>query len=259
MVKWWSPTLWGVHLLVVLAVAAAGGLGYWQYDVWHDHRVAQQRDLTNAPPVPIDQVITHDAAFPGDGVGQPVDVKGTWLTKATVLVDNRRDDRGRHGMWVVTPLTSGGADSPAVPVVRGWVPEGTTVADVPPPPDPTAEVTGWLQPPDGDDIPDNDPSDAILPDLLISSIAQRVRQDLYGAYVVAKHSDSGLEAATLSQLPSVGASTGLRNLLYAFEWWFFGGFAIFIWWKHVRDATTERPAEDPEAEAATEDPVASES
>ncbi|WP_460786888.1 SURF1 family protein [Nocardioides maradonensis] len=257
MVRWWSPRLWGAHLLVVLAVTAAGGLGYWQYDVWHQHRVAEQRDLTNAIPVPIDQVLGHDAPFPGDGVGQPVDVRGTWLTSATMLVQDRRDDRGRAGLWVVTPLTNGGPGAPAVPVVRGWVPAGTRPSAVPAPPAKTAEVTGWLQPPESSDTPDANPHDAVLPQLQISSIAQRVRQDLYGGYVIAKHPDAGLEAATLSQLPSVGASTALRNLLYAFEWWFFAGFAIFMWFKHVRETTAERVPEDADDEAATDDHVAS--
>ncbi|HWU20884.1 MAG TPA: SURF1 family protein [Nocardioides sp.] len=257
MVRWWSPALWGAHLLMLLVVGAAGGLGYWQYDVWHEHRVAEQRDLTNAVPVPIDQVLGHDAPLTGDAVGQPVDVRGTWLTAATVLVQDRRDDRGREGLWVVTPLTNGGADAPAIPIVRGWVPAGTRPSGVPAPPAATAEITGWLQPPESGGVPDSDPKDAVLPQLQTSSIAQRVHQDLYGGYVIAKHPDSGLEAATLSQLPSVGASTALRNVLYAFEWWFFAAFAIYLWVRHVREATAEPGPEDAEGEPVTEDHVAS--
>ena len=30
---------------------------------------------------------------------------------------------------------------------------------------------------------------------------------------------------------------GVRNLLYAVEWWVFGAFAAFIWWRWRRDAT----------------------
>ena len=26
-----------------------------------------------------------------------------------------------------------------------------------------------------------------------------------------------------------------RNLLYALEWWVFGAFAAFVWWRFVRD------------------------
>ncbi|GAB2979850.1 SURF1 family protein [Nocardioides montaniterrae] len=257
MVKWWSPTLWGAHLLAVVAFAAPAALGYWQYDVWHDHRIAEQHDLTGAPPVPLDEVMGHDEAFPGDGVGQPVELRGSWLTGATVLVEDRRDDAGHRGRWVVTPLTVGGPDAPAIPVVRGWVPESTGPSGVPKPPSPTADVTGWLQPPEGQGAADDNPSDAILPSLQVSAFAQRVKQDLYGGFVVAKHPDAGLAPATLSQLPAVGAGTSLRNILYAFEWWFFAAFVVFMWWRHVRDATTERPVGDASADGVTDDPVAS--
>ena len=45
----------------------------------------------------------------------------------------------------------------------------------------------------------------------------------------------GLEPASLDQLPQAGRFTAVRNLLYAFEWWVFGLFAAFIWWRWVRD------------------------
>jgi surfeit locus 1 family protein len=37
------------------------------------------------------------------------------------------------------------------------------------------------------------------------------------------------------------ASTGLRNLLYAFQWWVFGAFAIFMWWRWLMEDVLERP------------------
>ena len=66
-----------------------------------------------------------------------------------------------------------------------------------------------------------------------ADLLQHVDQDLYGAYGVAQVPEAGLQAATLEQLPEVGRFTALRNLLYAIEWWFFGAFAAFIWWRHV--------------------------
>lgn len=257
MVKWWSPTLWGAHLLAIVAFGAAAGLGYWQYDVWHDHRVAEQVDRTLAPPVPLAQVLGPDQPFPGNAVGQPVEVRGTWLTAATVLVEDRRDAAGAEGLWVVTPLTAGARTAPAVPVVRGWVPVGTDVADVPAPPEASGDVTGWLQPAEGEGAQDEDTTDAVLPTLRISDLTQRVHQDLYGGYVIAKHPDAGLAAATLSQLPSVGAGTSLRNILYAFEWWFFAAFVLFMWWRHVAETTGERVPRPADDERATDDPVAS--
>ncbi len=54
----------------------------------------------------------------------------------------------------------------------------------------------------------------------------------------------GLEPADLDQLPEVGRFTALRNLLYAVEWWFFGAFALFIWWRWLRDEAGADAAED---------------
>jgi hypothetical protein len=42
----------------------------------------------------------------------------------------------------------------------------------------------------------------------------------------------------------VGALTSIRNILYAFEWWFFGAFAVFVWWRWVTEATDLEAAEE---------------
>ena len=73
----------------------------------------------------------------------------------------------------------------------------------------------------------------MLPQLRTADVIQHVDQDLYGAYGVLEEPESGLAPATLDQLPEASAFTGIRNLLYAFEWWVFGAFAAFIWWRWV--------------------------
>ena len=40
---------------------------------------------------------------------------------------------------------------------------------------------------------------------------------------------------TPASLPKAETFTALRNLLYAIEWWVFGGFAVYIWWRWCRD------------------------
>jgi len=226
-----SPRMLGAHVLALVCVGLAVGLGLWQHDAWQERRSAEARDLTEQPSQPLDDVIGADDPFPGDRVGQPVEVTGTWLPEATVLISDR-DDAGRRGLWVVTPLTSGGPDDPAIAVVRGWIAETDAV---PPAPTGTASVTGWLQPPEGSGVLDEDPADDVYPQLRVADLVQRVDGDLYGAYVVAQDGVDGLEPADLAALPEVGRFTALRNLLYAIEWWFFGAFAAFIWWRFVRD------------------------
>ena len=51
-----------------------------------------------------------------------------------------------------------------------------------------------------------------------------------------------LRQAHLDQQPSAGGWAGLRNLFYGVEWWFFAGFAIFLWIKWMRDETREQTA-----------------
>jgi cytochrome oxidase assembly protein ShyY1 len=183
-----------------------------------------------------------DDPFPGTKVGQPVTVAGTWVPDGTVYVSGRERD-GQDGYWVVTPLAVGGPDAPALPVVRGWVADPD---EAPAPPTGAGDVVAWLQSPEGTGETDTDPTDDVLPQLRIADVIQHVDQDLYGAYGVAREPGPGLEAATLDQLPDAGAFTGIRNLLYAIEWWFFGAFAAFIWWRWVSDATkVEDDAEQP--------------
>jgi surfeit locus 1 family protein len=115
--------------------------------------------------------------------------------------------------------------------VVGW----STEPVLPEPLTGEADVTGWLQPPEGTGAVDDDPDDDVVPQLRIADAVQRVDVDLYGAYLVARDPAPDLTAAGLDQLPEVGTFTALKNLLYAVEWWVFGAFAAFIWWRWVRD------------------------
>jgi cytochrome oxidase assembly protein ShyY1 len=154
-----------------------------------------------------------------------------------------REHQGRSGFWAVTPLAVSAPAGPAIPVVRGWVPSPD---EAPPAPTGRVDLVGGLQPPEGSTAVDEDPEDDVLPQLRIADLIHRVDQDLYGAYVVAAQPTTGLERADLEQLPDAGSFTALRNLLYALEWWVFGGFAAFIWWRYLRDnVQQEDAAEDP--------------
>ena len=112
-----APRFWAMHLLALVLVAAAGWLGTWQYDAWQARRAAEVTDLTLVDPLPLDAVMGPDDPFPGDKVGQPVILGGTWVPEGTVYVSGREHD-GDEGYWVVTPLAVGGPDAAALPIVR---------------------------------------------------------------------------------------------------------------------------------------------
>lgn len=239
----WAPRFWAFHVLGLVCVVAATGLGFWQLDAWSQRRAAESADLTRLEPVPLSEVIGPDDPFPGDRVGHPVLLRGTWLTDETVFVSGREKD-GRDGFWVVTPLEVGPGDS-ALLVVRGW---SASADDVPPAPEGETELVANLQPGEGTGAVDDDASDDVIPQMRIADVLQRVDQDLYGAYAVAAAAEPGLEQADLDQLPEAGRFTALRSLLYAVEWWVFGLFAAFVWWRWVRDEleSENEPASGPE-------------
>jgi surfeit locus 1 family protein len=174
-------------------------------------------------------------------VGQPVHVHGSYVGD-TFWVSGREHE-GRDGYWVVDPVLVGGS---VLPVVRGWQATPSSGQRGPEPGE-TVDLVGWLQPPESTGARDEDPGDNVLPQLRVADLAQHFDEDLYGAYVVLRDPGPGSDAgpdngegdglvqADLEQLPDAGRLTALRNLLYAVEWWFFGAFAAFVWWRWVRE------------------------
>ena len=227
----------GAALLTLVLVATAAWLGYWQYDAWQARRAAEARDVTRVEPIPMTSLMGPDDPFPGRQEGRPVTVAGSWLDGGFWV--EGREYGGRAGYWAVNPLSVSGEDGAAVLVVRGWAAapddELLEVAG-------EAEVVGFLQPPEGGSAVDEDAGDDVFPEIRVADAVQRTDGDLYSAYVVtdpdrAPAIGAGLERAELDSLPRVSRFTALRNLLYALEWWIFGGFAVFIWWRWRQDVT----------------------
>lgn len=231
-----APRFWGGHLLMLVSVGIAIGLGLWQLHAWQDRREAAKIDLTNARPLQLDKVMGGDDPFPAKAVGQPVTFSGRWLSQGTVYVSDR-ERAGRTGYWVVSPLLVDGTSS-AIPVVRGWSARPSAA-----PATGTADVAGWLQAGEGSGLVDKTPHDDVIPEMRIASLVQRVDEDLYSGYVIARSfsndtasPDVGLASVQPTDAPDVGTTTALRNFLYALEWWIFGLFALFIWFRWCRDS-----------------------
>jgi cytochrome oxidase assembly protein ShyY1 len=246
-----SARMMGLHLLAVVLTTAAILLGLWQWGTWEHQRQDTAGQLADAPAKPLNSVLTSDAPFPSSGVGQPVTFAGRWVPGGSIVVTDRAQG-SRRGVWAVTPVAvcDGGPDcakAPAVLVVRGWT---RSVSQVPPPPSGRVRVTGWLQPGEGSDAPDPNPRDNVMPELSVADALQHVNQDLYGGYVIAKVVSTGsttgavstagtdLEPVTPYSLPKPSAFTGLRNFLYALQWWVFAGFAVLLWLRWCRDEVT---------------------
>lgn len=224
---------------MVLAVAAATGLGVWQLHVWEAARAHESRDLSNATPVALSGVLGPDDVLTNADLGRPVRFTGTWMGANTMYVSDRRS-AGRTGYWVVTPVRVGQS---AVPVVRGWSarPHASHLRG-------EVRITGWLQASEGTGAVDKDPRDDVLPEMRIASMVEHVDVDLYSAYVVSRSGGPGLRAVGPGSVPEVSGTTALRNLLYAVQWWLFAGFAVYIWGRWCLESL--ETAREPEPAAA---------
>ena len=65
---------------------------------------------------------------------------------------------------------------------------------------------------------------------------------VYGGYLVVSGATSGLEKID-SPPPSEEVVLNWLNIFYAVEWVVFAGFAVFLWWRFVRDAVEREQQE----------------
>lgn len=243
-----KPRWLGLLALLAVLLVAFTFLGLWQLSVARDD--AQRDAVAAAPsqaPVPLDDVLTPHTPFPAEASGRPVTMTGAYDAGGQVLVVDRRLD-GSAGSWVVTPLVVDGSGA-RIAVLRGFVP-GDPATGPAPSADPVT-VTGTLAP--GESPASS--SAGLAPGQLGSvDLARLVNQwpgQLYNAFVFVT-SETPDASAGLQRVPPPPVPTGLtwRNAAYALQWWVFGLFAAYMWWRMVRDdhrrdqaaATLNQPA-----------------
>lgn len=214
------PRLWGAHALGLAAVAAAVILGIWQWNVGDGRKTTQSNEYAHMQPAPLASVISPGASFPVAELGRPVRVTGTWVPNSQVTVS--------AGSWVAMAVSSGNS---AIYVVIG---SGTNGGAFQKSPSGRADLVGWLQPDQSSPSP---AQGRTLPIMSNGLAAPFVNSQLLDAYVIAQKPTPGLAAVPEPTLPKANFWTGLRNWLYAVEWWFFGCFAAFIWSRQIRDMT----------------------
>ncbi len=117
---------WLVTAAAMAAMAATAALGRWQLD-----RAAQKEALHSAivtrmqlPPLEASAFEQLLALAPGDLLHRRVVLRGQWVAKNTVFLDNRQM-QGRQGFIVVTPMQIEGSAA-TILVQRGWVPRHFT-------------------------------------------------------------------------------------------------------------------------------------
>jgi len=226
MQRYLTPRALGLAALAVVLIAAMVWLGLWQLDVYDEQQRDDTAEQLTRDPVPLDDLLGSDAPFPAQGVGRPVLVEGRYLTDEQLYVDGLPGSVQRYA--VVTPMLTGSGS--AVLVVRGS--SAQPAIDLPSPGSEPTAVSGVLEAPTADGAGLDDAR--ITDGLRIAALAGDVDSDLYGGYVIADRPAPGLAGVDPAP-PEASRWTGIKNLVYALQWWLFAGFVAFMWWRIVRD------------------------
>ncbi len=220
---WRTGRALALAAVAVVLMSAMAVLGWWQYTAYDDQQRDDARSRLSRSPVALDHVLGPDQSFSADANAQPVTVIGSYNEAEQFYVEELSGAPLTYA--VATPLeTHSGA---AVIVIRGASERLRAPA-----PDGQVRIQGVLTPStssgsslDGDRITDG---------VRIPALLSEVSADLYAGYVVLTTSDpvERLDLVT-PVLPESSRWAGIRNLLYALQWWVFSGFVAFMWWRIV--------------------------
>ncbi len=220
--------------LVVAVIASFGMLGVWQLNVARSEAHSEQLErVRSLPPAELTTILAPHTAMTEDDAGRTVTMSGHYEGDRQLLVADRRLE-GAHGYWVLTPLVvdPGGG---RLAVIRGFVADPSEAG---PPPEGTVQLTGMLAP--GEAAP-NDPRSLPAGQIQAVDLANLVNEwpgEIYNAMLFrTQQVPADAQAATPIPPPDL-APEGFawRNLAYALQWWCFAAFALYMWWRMVREA-----------------------
>ena len=124
-------------------------------------------------------------------------------------------------------------------MLRGFVTAPESAAA---PPSGVLTITGGLAP--GESPYTGEPLPAgQLGSVDLSILVNEWPGDLYNAFLFLEKEDPA-STSGLTAVPTPTAPTDLvwRNAAYAVQWWLFAGFAVWMWWRMVRQADAEERA-----------------
>ena len=231
---------WIAALFLALGVAAIFGLlGQWQLDRSIEQGTILERDTETV--VPLESLATPQSVVTSEASGRMVSVECRYVEGDDVVLTNRRTLQG-VGQWLVRHCMTEEGFSLAVAV--GFAPSGVT-------PGMFAASSASIQ---GRYVPTESPQQSNFMDGEISALAVPELLNLwanpgevYGGYLVLDEAPPGLSTIG-TEPPPTESELNWLNLFYAIQWVIFGVFALYLWWRLVRDEW-EREAEGALGEA----------
>lgn len=246
---------WVLALLAALGIAAGFALlGQWQLERAVEQAVVVERPTEEVRPLA--EVARPDGPTEQAATGQRVEVTGTFVPGDTVIIEGRLNE-GVPGYWVVAHLEVTDAAPGGLPIALGWAADADTAraaadrfdADAAGGGDTT--VVGRFLPSEAPVVPGDDDDPFTMTTVAVAALiniwADYDDRPVYFAYVTAADPAAGLEVIS-SPPPEQSVELNWLNVFYAVEWVVFAGFAVFLWYRLVRDAV-EREREQAEIEA----------
>jgi surfeit locus 1 family protein len=225
---------WAITLVALAVVGLTTALGAWQLGRAHQRLALEQELLRQQQRAPVDERAL-DASTPATRLLQrAIVVRGTWVPRYTVFLDNRQMD-GKVGFFVVTPLRLEGSGRPVL-VERGWVPRNFEHREVlPPVPTPAGIVTvrGRIAPPPAK-LYDFGGAPAGTIRQNIDLPAFRAETGLPLLDVAVRQTDGEAADGLLRHWPEP-ASGAETNYGYAFQWWALAALTaiLYVWFQLI--------------------------
>ena len=199
---------------------------------------------------PLTETLQPGEFFHGTDADQMVSAQGSYDPSKQLLVPGRLHD-GKTGYWVVSafavngaPALTGAAASPQtwIPVARGWVAEP---GEAPAPPSGTLELTGRLLPSEAP-VPGTAPKPGEATAVSVAELINYWEVSSYPGFVAATAEVANGVDLSAAAVPGdllaldIGPQPPAQqinwlNLFYSLEWVVFAGFALFIWWRLIKD------------------------
>lgn len=243
---------WIAALVLALLIAAAfAALGQWQLSRSIVEATVVERDTETVQQ--LTEVVEPQTAVMADVAGLMVGFDGTIVQGDSTVLSGRLNG-GVAGYWVMAHVVVDNGAS--IAVALGWAPTEEEA-------DAAAEGSmgiAALVPFEGRYLASEAPQEGDFEagERNTASVAALINEwnspfdRVYGGYLVSAEAPAGLVAID-SPEPDDEVSVNWLNIFYAVEWAVFAVFAIFLWYRLVRDAwerEQEFAAEDAaEAEA----------
>ena len=234
---------WIAMLVFVLAVAALfAWLGKWQVE--RAVVSAAQNSIPDQRAVPLSTLASPGEHMTEDAAARRITVEAQLDTSSVMVLANRLNF-GADGYWVIGRLnTFSNNESASLSAALGWAPtradadkavavirDSLTVEAFLP-------VMGRYMPTQEPvpPAPDADPNELTRMSVAaLANIWPETAPPYYEGYLVLDEPLAGLE--TIESVPVItDASLNWLNVFYAIEWGVFAGFAMFIWYRLVKDA-----------------------